>query len=108
MKFKMNYFGFVLAVAFSMALAGLCGCAAKPLPKAFGDSPNDMKISLAIQKGLANDSLFDYPDVEIITKDGVVTLKGYVSKWEAIDQAGTIVRYTKGVKELHNDLKEKQ
>ena len=100
----MNALGLALALALSAALGGLCGCATKVLPKASGSSPTDEKIALAIQKGLADDSLFAYPDVEITVTNGVVDLKGYVSKWEAIDQAGTIARYTKGVKLLHNSL----
>ncbi len=94
----------MLVLVASIVLSGLCGCATKKLPKAMGDSPNDQRIALAIQKGLADDSLFDYPDVEISVKDGNVDLRGSVSKWEAVDQAGTIARYTKGVKIVVNNL----
>ncbi len=70
MKFAINGFSLMLVLVASIVLSGLCGCATKKLPKAMGDSPNDQRIALAIQKGLADDSLFDYPDVEISVTGG--------------------------------------
>lgn len=108
MKIAMNHLGLAVLLAFTMALGGLCGCATKMLPKISADSPTDQKVALAVQKGLADDTLFEYPDVEIKVKDGLVELNGSVSKWEAVDQAATIAKYTKGVQMVKNNLTVKQ
>ncbi len=93
---------FVLAI--SVVLGGLCGCATKVYPPFSGDNPEDQQISARVSKALGDDGLYRYKDVEVITQNGVTELKGYVNSWEAQQHAGDVARFTKGVKQVRNDL----
>jgi osmotically-inducible protein OsmY len=107
MKTESKRFLRVLSLLCVGALIAFCGCATKVYPKAIGDTQHDQQVSAALAKALGDDGLYDYKDVEVITRKGVTEMKGYVTSWEAIDHAESIARYTRGVHQLRNNLVEK-
>lgn len=72
-----------------------------------GENTADVKITQAIRKALiADDSLSNYAkNVQIITNNGIVVLKGFVANQDESAKVGAIASKTPNVKSVKNELK---
>ncbi len=75
-----------------------------------GENTSDVKITQAVRKALiADNSLSNYAkNVQVITNNGVVLLKGFVANQDESAKVGSIVSKTPGVKSVKNELKVNQ
>jgi osmotically-inducible protein OsmY len=65
---------------------------------------DDMALAVNVKTALeADDSLRSF-NVGIETRDGVVTLSGWVSSQDAVIKAGQIARSVKGTRSVENNL----
>ncbi len=103
MKAGKNISALALVLATSTAL--FSGCAAH---RYGGATPQDVEISKKVQKTLAMDTIYGYPDVEVYTADGNTELKGYAKCWEQKDRAGNLAMFSKGVQGVQNNIVQQQ
>ena len=68
-------------------------------------TPNDNKIYDAVRQRLANDPDVKGAGLDVVVKDGAVTLKGTVPDGRARDKAEKITKKVKGVTSVVNELK---
>lgn len=72
---------------------------------AVGTKVEDASITSAIKMKLASDDLTDASDIDVDTKDGVVTLNGTVSSQAELDRAIQLAHEAAGVKDVISNLK---
>lgn len=68
-------------------------------------TPSDNKIYDAVRQRLANDEIVKGAGLDVVVKNGEVTLKGTVPDQKARDKAEKITRKVKGVTSVVNELK---
>jgi osmotically-inducible protein OsmY len=69
-----------------------------------GDRMSDTEITTKIKAKITGDGDLNPFNINVDTKDGVVTLRGSVKTAQAKDEAGRIARETSGVKSVDNML----
>lgn len=72
--------------------------------RTFGERVEDGVIVTKIKAKLTGDGSVNSLNVDVDSKEGVVTLSGRVETHEAKSEAERIARDTKGVREVHNRL----
>ncbi|MGM0368479.1 MAG: BON domain-containing protein [Actinomycetota bacterium] len=65
----------------------------------------DIAIAKDIERALERNKQVKDQNIDVMVKDGVVTVSGQVTNWYAYRTAQDIARYTQGVKEVINNLK---
>jgi osmotically-inducible protein OsmY len=86
-------------LAVAALLAGSIAAAQKPPP------PNaDDRISDQVRMRLATDPDVKGGALDVIVKDGVVTIRGRVDTEKGRDRATKLTKKVKGVKEVDNEL----
>jgi hyperosmotically inducible protein len=81
-------------------LGALTGCKTAEAARLQPDSGRDAKITSAIQARLASDGEVNPFKITVTTSDGVVTLKGRVSKADTREKAERYARETDGVQRV--------
>jgi osmotically-inducible protein OsmY len=87
-----------------MTLA-LVGGSALAADRSIGEKMDDAKITTAVKTKLTADRMKNLVDVSVETDDGIVRLSGKVPTVEDKFEAERIVRRTKGVREVRNELR---
>jgi len=64
----------------------------------------DDEIQGDTESALLNDPATDLYEVEVVAKDGEITLTGKVNSWQEKQLSGVVVRGVKGVKDVKNEL----
>jgi hyperosmotically inducible periplasmic protein len=77
----------------------------KDLAKKTGEKLNDATITSEVKLKLAGDDLTDALDIDVDTKNGVVTLTGNVSSQAEVDRAIQIARSVEDVTKVQSNLK---
>lgn len=77
----------------------------KDLAKQTGEKLNDATITSEVKLKLAGDDLTDALDIDVDTKNGVVTLTGNVSSQAEADRAIQIARSVEDVTKVQSNLK---
>lgn len=77
----------------------------KDLAKKTGEKLNDATITSEVKLKLAGDDLTDALDIDVDTKNGVVTLTGNVSSQAEVDRAIQIARSVEDVTNVQSNLK---
>lgn len=77
----------------------------KDLAEKTGEKLNDATITSEVKLKLAGDDLTDALDIDVDTKDGVVTLTGNVSSQAEADRAVQIAKSVEDVKNVESNLK---
>lgn len=72
---------------------------------AVAEAGTDGTITMAIQAKYASDDVVKGTNIDVDTRNGVVTLKGSVESRRERDAAEQIARETEGVKRVTNELK---
>jgi osmotically-inducible protein OsmY len=86
----------------AVALFLLIGCAST---QPVGDQLSDRGITTRIQSKLTADPEVSPFNVDVDTLEGVVTLRGEVEKPAARDEAEKHARNTRGVRDVHNQIR---
>jgi hyperosmotically inducible periplasmic protein len=86
-------------------LADKTGDKTKDLAQKTGLKINDATITSEIKLKLAGDDLTDALDIDVDTKNGVVTLTGKVSSQAEADRAVQLARSVEDVKDVNSNLK---
>lgn len=73
--------------------------------RSMGDRLDDAGITAKVKSKLAADPEINPFNIDVDTKDGVVTLSGRVASGENKREAGELARSTKGVRDVRNMLK---
>jgi len=66
--------------------------------------PNDDQIKSEIERFLTEDSWLDASDIQVSSKNGVVTLVGKVDEWESKRHAEDLALHVMGVNDVKNNL----
>ena len=69
-----------------------------------GDAVADTAITAKVKTAFLADPDVKGLQVEVDTRDGVVTLSGVLDKTANVDRAGTLAKATEGVKSVENRL----
>ena len=69
-----------------------------------GDAVADAAITAKVKTAFLADPDVKGLQVDVDTRDGVVTLSGALDKTASVDRAGTIAKATEGVKSVENRL----
>lgn len=85
-------------------IGGAVGGIAKEIATTTGDAVTDGWITATVSARFIDESLLKGSDIDVDTKDHVVTLKGTVRSSEAKSRAAAIARTTKGVRRVVNRL----
>jgi osmotically-inducible protein OsmY len=89
------------ALGFSIIAAVLwIGCATREQR----NSLSDHQLEQRVKHVLSTQPVYKYPDVQVITSQGVVELKGSVSNDSQKELASEIVRSVRGVNQLENNI----
>jgi hyperosmotically inducible protein len=100
-------------LALSLLGAALCtGCApannaaagAKSLMNEVGDRATDVSISVAVKTSLIDDPLVKSKQLEVSTREGVVTLAGTQPTWEGKQRALELAHRARGVKGVVDEI----
>lgn len=75
-----------------------------PKVKKAGQDMSDASVTAAVKTRIAKDEMAKKADVDVDTKDGVVTLHGTVASATEKTHIGALARRTTGVKRVDNDL----
>lgn len=86
------------------SLLFLLSCAATPTRESTGEYLDDTVITTKIKTLLAKDALLKSFAVSAETFRGIVILSGFVNEQSQIDQAVSIAKGVKGVKEVKSNL----
>jgi hyperosmotically inducible protein len=92
----------LVCVCALFVLALLAGCNRK---SSYGEIKTDSDITMAVKEKLKGDEKIDTSDIDVDTKDGVVTLKGEVDTKDEADHAVQVARSIPEVKEVQSELK---
>ena len=90
------------ALSFGGSLTG-CGSTADLLaPSAQVD---DGAITSGVKAAIGKTPELHAADIDVLTREGIVRLSGYVSSAENVATAASVARTVKGVKSVRNDLR---
>ena len=90
----------LVTTASAAVLGALSGCKTADAARLQPDAGKDAKITSTIQAKLASDGEVDPFKIAVTTNDGVVTLKGRVSKADTREKAERYARETDGVQRV--------
>jgi osmotically-inducible protein OsmY len=82
----------------------LAACAATSVRESTGEYIDDSVITTKIKSLLAADDFLKSFQISVETYQGVVQLSGFVDSQKAVDKADEVVKSTKGVKSVKNNL----
>lgn len=91
----------VVLVAALVALLSLGACASN---QTAGEAVDDAAITAKVKSKLAADPEINPFNIDVDTRDGVVTLSGTVEKAEARSEAEDLARGTDGVRRVVNNI----
>ena len=80
------------------------GCASTPTQESTGEYVDDAVITAKVKTELASDKLLTIYQISVETYKGVVQLSGFVNTREQSDEAATVTRKVRGVREVKNSL----
>src|SRR5262245_27454537 len=95
-----------LALLTSLAVVGISGCATNSGKdeRSEGRTLDDKNIAEKIRKGLSEEPVYKFGNVDVNTFAGEVQLSGFVNTEEQKRRAGEIASQTPGVLNVHNAL----
>lgn len=73
--------------------------------RSYEDARADSLLSAAVTKLLVRDTQVKAADINVATRDGVVTLSGQVPEQRMVDRAVMLVRSIDGVKQVVSQLR---
>ncbi len=94
----------IAAIAVSVALALLAGCAATPTQESTGQYVDDSAITAKVKAAIFNDPTLKSDEIKVETFKGQVQLSGFVRSWDNIAQAVALARGIGGVNAVRNDM----
>jgi hyperosmotically inducible protein len=94
-----------LAISSAACVAGRnAGRAASEAASSAGQKIDDTSINFAVKGALKNDPAVNASDLEVETKNGVVTLKGTVPTQAAANRAAELAAKAEGVTRVVNEI----
>ena len=92
------------AMAAGCAPANNAAAGAKSLVNEATDRATDVSITVAVNAALIDDPLVKSKQLEVGTRDGIVTLKGMQPTWEGKQRALEIANRARGVKGVVDEI----
>ena len=90
-------------IAIGLAIVAT-GCAGSRYDRSTGESIDDRSVTSRVKSALSSDSLYKYPDVNVITFKGTVQLSGFVDSKDQKSKAADLAKSVAGVKEIENNI----
>ncbi|MDB6123154.1 MAG: transporter [Pedosphaera sp.] len=87
----------------TMAFTGLTGCQTHG-DRTAGRYIDDRMVARRVNGALSHDPVYKYPDVNVVTYDGIVQLSGFVDTADQKNKASAIAQSTEGVRQVVNSL----
>lgn len=87
----------------AVGLTGLTGCQTRG-DRTAGRYIDDRMVSRHVKSDLAAAPVYKFPDVRVITYDGIVQLSGFVDSVDQKNKASEIAQRTDGVRQVINSL----
>jgi hyperosmotically inducible protein len=87
----------------AFGLTGLTGCQSHG-DRTAGRYIDDRMVARHVKSELANAPVYKFPDVKVITYDGIVQLSGFVDTVDQKNKASEIAQRTDGVRQVINSL----
>jgi hyperosmotically inducible protein len=94
---------FAVCLGAALAFTGLTGCQTHG-DRTAGRYMDDRSVSHRVNTALADDPVFKYPDVKVMTYDGIVQLSGFVDTADQKNRASVVAQHTDGVRQVVNSL----
>lgn len=88
-------------------MAALVGCAGTSTQESAGEYVDDTWITGKVKAALAKDESLKAREINVETFKGEVQLSGFVANPADVNQAETLTRSIKGVKDVKNDIRTK-
>lgn len=101
-----RWFGVRGSLVAAAALA-LAACASTPTRESAGEYMDDSLITTKVASRLMADPQIHSTDIEVETFKGTVQLSGFVDNRDQAARAADIASRVPGVREVHNDLRDK-
>jgi osmotically-inducible protein OsmY len=89
------------ALMFGGSLAG-CSTGSQATQAAAVD---DSTITAGVKAAIGRSSELHAAEIDVVTREGIVQLSGYVGSAENVATAASVARTVKGVKSVRNDLR---
>jgi hyperosmotically inducible protein len=93
----------LIAILGVLAVAG--ACSSTRTQESAGEAIDDSVLTAKVKTGLIDDPVTKAGQINVETYRGVVQLGGFVDNAQQKEQATTVARSVKGVKEVRNDLR---
>ncbi len=93
----------LLAVSLAVAVLGMTGCKSSG-DRSMAEKWGDRQVAKNVDKELAQDPMFKYPDVKPVVHDGVVQLTGFVDSPEQRQRAAELAARAKGATQVVNGI----
>lgn len=92
------------AIAVSLALLIVSGCASAPKQESTGEYIDDAVITTKVRAAIFNEPSLKSSEIKVVTYKGAVQLSGFVGSAEDRDKAVEVAKTVKGVKSVKNDM----
>jgi hyperosmotically inducible protein len=102
MTHRKSALALLAALTFGVPLAG-CGATGGLL--AASPAVEDSTITAAVKAAIGSNAELHAADIDVVTREGIVQLSGYVGSAENVATAASVARTVKGVKSVRNDLR---
>ena len=89
----------------ALAAVSVLGCAGTRTQESTGEYVDDTWITTKVKSALVGDPQVKATEVNVETYKGAVQLSGFVSSYEAMQQAVKVTRSVKGVTSVKNDMR---
>jgi hyperosmotically inducible protein len=93
----------LIAILGVLSVAG--ACSSTRTQESAGEAIDDSVLTAKVKTGLIDDPVTKAGQINVETYRGVVQLGGFVDNAQQKEQAATVARSVKGVKEVRNDLR---
>jgi hypothetical protein len=91
-------------LAASVAILALTGCQSTSSDRSVGRKLDDRIVNSRVKDALSGDALYKFPEVRVMTYDGVVQLSGFVTSEEQKSKAGEVAKKVEGVHDVINNI----
>ncbi len=101
----MKYLCTTAALAATLALGQLAGCAVSGGGGPVAQAVDDATITAGVKAAITRDPSLKAGEIEVETVQGVVQLSGFVGSADSVAAAASVARTVTGVKSVRNDLR---
>jgi hypothetical protein len=90
-------------LAASMAILALTGCQSTS-DRSVGRKLDDRIVNSKVKDALSHEPMYKFPEIRVMTYDGVVQLSGFVNSEEQKNKAGELAKKVEGVHDVINNI----